>query len=120
LICAGYAATAAVLMFEAWMRLAPPGGQLDMQTPPSEALDRREVVLLIAAGPTGARPPTPRRDGLDRSGAQRNAIQQLKPSTACQRFRAGPRSGARNRYGAARPPQSAEETDPKSAGADRG
>ena len=47
LICAGYAATAAVLMFEAWMRMAPPGGQLDMDTPPSEALDRREVVLLI-------------------------------------------------------------------------
>jgi hypothetical protein len=47
LICAGYGATAAVLMIEAWMRLAPPGGKLDMDTPPSEALDRREVVLLI-------------------------------------------------------------------------
>jgi len=47
LICAGCAATAAVLMFEAWMRLAPPGGQLEMETPPSEALDRREVVSLI-------------------------------------------------------------------------
>ena len=39
LICAGYGATAAVLMIEAWMRLAPPGGKLDMDTPPSEALD---------------------------------------------------------------------------------
>lgn len=29
------------------MRLAPPGGKLDLDTPPSEALDRREVVLLI-------------------------------------------------------------------------
>ena len=47
LICAGYGATAAVLMIEAWMRLAPPGGKLDMDTPPSEALDRRAVVLLI-------------------------------------------------------------------------
>jgi hypothetical protein len=35
------------MMIEAWMRLAPPGGKLDMDTPPSEALDRREVVLLI-------------------------------------------------------------------------
>ncbi len=47
LICVGYGATAAVLMIEAWMRLAPPGGKLDLDTPPSEALDRREVVLLI-------------------------------------------------------------------------
>lgn len=47
LICVGYGATAAVLMVEAWMRLAPPGGKLDLETPPSEALDRREVVLLI-------------------------------------------------------------------------
>jgi len=36
-----------VLLIEAWMRLAPPGGKLDLDTPPSEALDRREVVLLI-------------------------------------------------------------------------
>jgi hypothetical protein len=47
LICVGYGATAAALMIEAWMRLAPPGGQLDTDTPPSEALDRREVVLLV-------------------------------------------------------------------------
>jgi hypothetical protein len=47
LICVGYAATAALLMIEAWMRLAPHGGKLDLDTPPSEALDRREVVLLI-------------------------------------------------------------------------
>lgn len=47
LICVGYGATAAVLMIEAWMRLAPPGGKLDLDTPPSEAMDRREVVLLI-------------------------------------------------------------------------
>ena len=47
LICVGYSATAAVLMIEAWMRLAPPGGKFDLETPPSEALDRREVVLLI-------------------------------------------------------------------------
>jgi len=47
LICVGYEAVAVVLMIEAWMRLAPPGGKLDLDTPPSEALDRREVVLLI-------------------------------------------------------------------------
>ena len=67
--------------------------------------------------PTGARPPTPRRDGSDRGGAQRNAGQQLKPPTACRRFRGGPGPGARNRDGAARPPQSAEETDQRTAGA---
>jgi len=96
LICAAYAAAAVVLMFEAWMRLAPPGDD----------------------GPTGARPPTPRRDGLERGSAQRNAVQQLNPATACMRFRGGPRSGARNRDGAARPPPSAEETDLKSAEGD--
>ena len=69
--------------------------------------------------PTGARPPTPRRDGPDRGGAQRDAVEQLKPATACQRFRGGPRSGARSRDGAARPPQSARETGLKSAGGQR-
>lgn len=34
-------------MIEAWMRLAPPGGEFDLNTPPSEARDRRECVSLI-------------------------------------------------------------------------
>src|SRR5260221_519237 len=46
LICVGYEATAAVLVLEAWMKLATPGETLDMSEPPSEAFDRREVVVL--------------------------------------------------------------------------
>jgi hypothetical protein len=46
LICVGYEATAAVLVLEAWMKMAKPGETLDMSEPPSEAFDRREVVVL--------------------------------------------------------------------------
>ena len=46
LICLGYEVTAAVLVLEAWMKIAKPGETLDMTEPPSEAFDRREVVVL--------------------------------------------------------------------------
>ena len=46
LICLGYEVTAAVLVLEAWMKMAKPGETLDMTEPPSEAFDRREVVVL--------------------------------------------------------------------------
>jgi hypothetical protein len=46
LICVGYEVTAAVLVLEAWMKMAKPGETLDMTEPPSEAFDRREVVVL--------------------------------------------------------------------------
>lgn len=46
LICVGYEVTAAVLVLEAWMKMAKPGEELDMTEPPSEAFDRREVVVL--------------------------------------------------------------------------
>ena len=46
LICLGYEVTAAVLVLEAWMKMARPGETLDMTEPPSEAFDRREVVVL--------------------------------------------------------------------------
>jgi hypothetical protein len=46
LICVGYEATAAVLVLEAWIKIAKPGETLDMTEPPSEAFDRREVVVL--------------------------------------------------------------------------
>jgi hypothetical protein len=46
LICVGYEVTAAVLVLEAWMKMAKPGETLDMSEPPSEAFDRREVVVL--------------------------------------------------------------------------
>jgi hypothetical protein len=42
----GYEATAAVLVLEAWIKIAKPGETLDMSEPPSEAFDRREVVVL--------------------------------------------------------------------------
>ena len=46
LICLGYEVTAAVLVLEAWMKVAETGETLDMTEPPSEAFDRREVVVL--------------------------------------------------------------------------
>ncbi len=46
LICIGYEVTATVLVLEAWIKVARPGEHLDMTEPPSEAFDRREVVVL--------------------------------------------------------------------------
>jgi hypothetical protein len=46
LICVGYGATAAVMVLEAWMKVAKPGEGLDPTEPSSEAFDRREVVAL--------------------------------------------------------------------------
>jgi hypothetical protein len=47
LICVAYNATAVVLILESWMRVAAPGESLDIKERPSEAIDRKEVVLLI-------------------------------------------------------------------------
>jgi hypothetical protein len=51
LICAAYAAEAVVMVVEGWLTMAKPGEPLD-DTPPSEALDRKEFVVLMgeAAG----------------------------------------------------------------------
>ena len=46
MICAAYEATAVVTVLESWMTFAKPGEPLD-DTPPSEAFDRREFVVLI-------------------------------------------------------------------------
>jgi hypothetical protein len=46
LTCIGYEVTAAVLVLEAWIKVAGPGERLDLTEPPSEAFDRREVVVL--------------------------------------------------------------------------
>jgi hypothetical protein len=46
LICIGYEVTAALLVLEAWIKMAKPGETLDINEPPSEAFDRREVVVL--------------------------------------------------------------------------
>lgn len=47
LICAGYAATAVVMALESWVTIGKPGESLDTDTPPSEAFDRREFVVLM-------------------------------------------------------------------------
>ena len=46
LICVAYEVRAAVLVLEAWMKMAKPGETLDLTEPPSQAFDRREVVVL--------------------------------------------------------------------------
>ena len=47
LLCIAHAATACVMTLEAWMKIAAPGEKMDMTEPPSEAFDRREVVVLM-------------------------------------------------------------------------
>jgi hypothetical protein len=47
LITIAHDASAVVMVLEAWMKVAAPGETLDPQEPPSEALDRREVVVLV-------------------------------------------------------------------------
>jgi len=46
LICLAHDASAVVMILEAWMKLAAPGETLDPKERPSEAIDRREVVVL--------------------------------------------------------------------------
>src|ERR1017187_7186121 len=46
LICLAYGVTAAVIILEAWMKIAKPGETLDTTEPPSEAFDRQEVVII--------------------------------------------------------------------------
>jgi hypothetical protein len=48
-----HAATACVLTLESWMKTATPGEKLDMTEPPSEAFDRREVVVLMGESHDG-------------------------------------------------------------------
>jgi hypothetical protein len=51
LMCLAHAATAAVLALESWATFAAPDEPLDTDTPPSEALDRREVIVLMGEAP---------------------------------------------------------------------
>jgi len=53
LLCIAHAATATVMTLEAWMKTATPGEKLDMTEPPSEAFDRREVVVLMGESRDG-------------------------------------------------------------------
>ena len=47
LICAAYGATCMVMILESWVTMAKPGKELDMDTPPSEAFDREEFVVVM-------------------------------------------------------------------------
>ena len=47
LFCTAHAASAAVLVLEAWMSFAKPGQSVEKLEPPSEAFDRSEVLLLM-------------------------------------------------------------------------
>jgi hypothetical protein len=47
LICAAYGATNMVMILESWVTMAKPGQALDMDTPPSEAFDREEFVVVM-------------------------------------------------------------------------
>ena len=51
LMCVAHAATAAVIALEAWAIFAKPGESLDMDTSPSEALERKELVVLMGKPP---------------------------------------------------------------------
>ena len=53
LVCIAHAATACVMALEAWSKSAKPGEVLDMTEPPSEAFDRREVVVLLGESRDG-------------------------------------------------------------------
>jgi hypothetical protein len=53
LMCIAHAATACVMVLEAWAKFAQPGESLDTTEPPSEALDRREVVMLMGESQQG-------------------------------------------------------------------
>jgi len=55
LICVAHAATAAVMIIEAWMKTASPDGTLDLTVPPSQSLHRREVVALTGESQAGYR-----------------------------------------------------------------
>ena len=46
LICIAHDVTAVVLILESWMKMAAPGETLDPHEAPSEAINRREVVVL--------------------------------------------------------------------------
>lgn len=53
LMCIAQAATACVMALEAWVTFAVPGEKLDETEPPSEAFDRKEVVVLMGESQSG-------------------------------------------------------------------
>ena len=57
LICVAYEASAVVLILESWMTMAAPGRPLDANERPSEAVDRKEIVLLVGETKQGFHKP---------------------------------------------------------------
>jgi len=53
LVCIAHVATACVIVLEAWAKFATPGEKFDMTEAPSEAFDRREVVVLMGESRDG-------------------------------------------------------------------
>ena len=53
LMCIAHAASACVMTLEAWAKFAQPGEKLDMTEAPSEAFDRRELVVLMGESRNG-------------------------------------------------------------------
>ena len=53
LVCIAHAATACVMALEAWAKFAKPGEKFDLTEAPSEAFDRREVVVLMGEAREG-------------------------------------------------------------------
>ena len=55
LVCIAHDATACVMTLEAWLKTAQPGEELDLTEPPSEAMDRQEVIVLMGEDRSGQR-----------------------------------------------------------------
>ena len=53
LICIAHGATAVVMALEAWAKFAKPDEKFDETEAPSEAIDRREVIVLMGESHTG-------------------------------------------------------------------
>jgi hypothetical protein len=53
LLCIAQDASAVVIAMEAWMKFATPGEKLDTDEPPSEAIDRQEVITLMGESRSG-------------------------------------------------------------------
>jgi hypothetical protein len=53
LMCIAHAATSVVMALEAWAKFATPGEKFDEAEAPSEALDRREMIVLMGESHSG-------------------------------------------------------------------
>jgi hypothetical protein len=56
LMCIAHAAMSVVMALEAWVKFAKPDEKFDEAEPPSEAIDRREFVILMGELRSGQKP----------------------------------------------------------------